>query len=342
MKYQYLIISNLPAFYKINLYNKLNELFPIKVVFISSSSLIRNKDFIKGKINFEYEVLTDTPYEKRNKFLTFLKVLKLLNNTNYKIVLFPGWELLELIPLMLLNKREKNGIVIESSILETNTTGLVWKLKKLIINRMGHAFPSGVLQEEILNKADYKAETYITYGVGLPLRNQARTINERTHSTNNYRYLYVGRVSPEKNIKRLVSEFNKNGRHLSIVGDGVDLEDIKRIAKDNIKFYGYVNNSDLAEIYKSHDFFILPSLSEPWGLVVDEALWYGLPCLVSKNVGCSSDLVESLDTGLIFDPEDDFEKMLITAESNFDKYLQNVGKIDFDERDMLQVNSYKI
>ena len=47
---------------------------------------------------------------------------------------------------------------------------------------------------------------------------------------------------------------------------------------------------------------MLPSISEPWGLVVNEALASGLPVLVSRNSGCAEDLVAHSNSGLMFDP----------------------------------------
>jgi len=46
---------------------------------------------------------------------------------------------------------------------------------------------------------------------------------------------------------------------------------------------------------------VLPSKSETWGLVVNEALHHGLPCVVSRAVGCAPDLIEPGESGEIFD-----------------------------------------
>ena len=43
-------------------------------------------------------------------------------------------------------------------------------------------------------------------------------------------------------------------------------------------------------MYAEYDILILPSLSEPWGLVVEEALYYGMPVIISDRVGCRSEV----------------------------------------------------
>ncbi len=66
-------------------------------------------------------------------------------------------------------------------------------------------------------------------------------------------------------------------------------------------FAGFQNQSQLSPYYHAADLLVLPSLhSETWGLVVNEALCHGLPCVVSEAVGCAPDLVEPSATGEIF------------------------------------------
>ena len=63
-------------------------------------------------------------------------------------------------------------------------------------------------------------------------------------------------------------------------------------------FVGFQNQSQLSPFYHAADLMVLPSRhSETWGLVVNEALHHGLPCVVSDAVGCAPDLIEPGTTG---------------------------------------------
>ena len=75
----------------------------------------------------------------------------------------------------------------------------------------------------------------------------------------------------------------------------VDLtkEDIERLAKENIIFHGAIDNKKLSSVYQNNDVFILPSYSEPWGLVVEEALNNGTPIILSDKIGCKDDVLDS-------------------------------------------------
>jgi glycosyltransferase involved in cell wall biosynthesis len=89
---------------------------------------------------------------------------------------------------------------------------------------------------------------------------------------------------------------------LRIVGDGELLTQLKvAYNNDNIIFTGAKKNNELYLEYQNADTFILPSLKEAWGLVVNEAMCSGLPVIVSNKVGAAYDLVEGKDTGFIFE-----------------------------------------
>jgi glycosyltransferase involved in cell wall biosynthesis len=65
-----------------------------------------------------------------------------------------------------------------------------------------------------------------------------------------------------------------------------------RHALENVVFTGFINQSELPDLYAVSDVFVLPSEHEPWGLAVNEAMCAGLPIVVSREVGCVADLVQ--------------------------------------------------
>ncbi|WP_457598127.1 glycosyltransferase family 4 protein [Hydrogenimonas sp.] len=125
-----------------------------------------------------------------------------------------------------------------------------------------------------------------------------------------FTFLYVGRIIPHKNVQMLVESFQKafNGKTdvlLRIVGRGSSLESLRSRYGDapNIRFEGAKFGRDLVETYHTSHVLVIPSLYEPWGLVVNEAMAAGLPVLASDRVGAVGDLVREGETGFIFDPE---------------------------------------
>ncbi len=82
-------------------------------------------------------------------------------------------------------------------------------------------------------------------------------------------------------------------------------------ASPHASFVGFLNQSEMPKAYVAGDLLVLPSESETWGLVVNEALACGLPCVVSDACGSAEDLVTPLDPRLCF-PVGDVEALART------------------------------
>jgi len=125
------------------------------------------------------------------------------------------------------------------------------------------------------------------------------------------RILYVGRLVSLKNVSALidaVGRLQKKGLSLAldIVGDGpLRSELAEQVAKDevaHVTFRGFVSGDALVDAYANSEVLVLPSLNEPWGLVVNEAAACGVPSIVSNMCGVAPDLIREGETGLVFDP----------------------------------------
>jgi glycosyltransferase involved in cell wall biosynthesis len=91
---------------------------------------------------------------------------------------------------------------------------------------------------------------------------------------------------------------------LLFLGEGELKESLKAACQQAPEFHacflGFQNQTCLSRFYHAADMLILPSIhSETWGLVVNDALHHGLPCLVSEAVGSGPDLVIAGQTGEI-------------------------------------------
>lgn len=72
-------------------------------------------------------------------------------------------------------------------------------------------------------------------------------------------------------------------------------------ARPTASFAGFLNQTEISRAYIAADCLVLPSdYQETWGLVVNEAMASGLPCIVSNACGCGEDLIEPIDPALRF------------------------------------------
>jgi glycosyltransferase involved in cell wall biosynthesis len=136
----------------------------------------------------------------------------------------------------------------------------------------------------------------------------------KTEDPKAIRLLYCGRLSPEKNLAFLMRAFARLNQDvesprllLTIVGYGPLEHSLRDLAKELgiseiVDFAGGRHQADLPLIFRNFDALILPSISEPWGLVVNEAMLSGLAVAVSERCGCAADLVRP-ENGWIFSPE---------------------------------------
>ena len=102
--------------------------------------------------------------------------------------------------------------------------------------------------------------------------------------------LYCGRLSPEKGSLELIEAYNKvsnSKKALLLVGDGPLRIQVQELAKkhkiNSIYFMGFQSRNELAKFYTMSDMLVLPSHRETWGLVVNEALCFSLPVVVSDQ-----------------------------------------------------------
>lgn len=124
-------------------------------------------------------------------------------------------------------------------------------------------------------------------------------------------FLTVCRLSPEKNLFALLDAFstyrNRRGKwDLVLVGSGPDEQKLREFQKDRqipgVYFLGWKSYGELPGMYACASAFILSSISETWGLVVNEAMSCGLPVLVSRRCGCMPELCRRGINGYDFDP----------------------------------------
>ena len=214
-------------------------------------------------------------------------------------------------------------------------------IKSLFVKRLSKVYASGKSQRRITDELCFKGETIITKGVGVfnYIPQPAYTPKDKVQN-----FFYVGRFVEVKNLKYLITVFNSLPQYnLYLAGFGEQEEELKAMAKQNVHFLGAINNKELSGYYQKMDVFVLPSLIEPWGLVVEEALNNGLPVIVSNRVGCAEEIINE-SNGLIFqynNPEDLTRVILKMSDIAFYNNLRkNISLMDFEKTEKKQIECY--
>ena len=338
-QYDFVYLTNTPSFYKLNLCNEIAKKHSLLLVLYGYGNEAVNKDLTaSGTFKFDYYFLHEGESRIRNKWQTFKCLIRLMKNIKCRKVIYAGWLAPEYNFYAFLSPKKKNVMICESSIFDVSFHGISGIIKKRIINRMDTVLPSGKPHDQLFQSIGFHGLRNITGSVGI--FNKFDRKEKSIHQP--LRYLYVGRLVKVKNITLLIEEFNANGKPLTIVGRGPLEESLKQNANKNISFTGFIDNEKLGKIYQEHDVFILPSYYEPWGLVVEEAVYWGLPVIVSDHVGCSIDIVQDLNVGLIFQSKnlESLHTTIDNMEKHFEEFHRHVVNIDWASRDKRQIEAY--
>ena len=222
---------------------------------------------------------------------------------------------------------------------------LKWILLRRLLNRVDRFLAIGKANREFYLRLGYRPEQLVSapYCVenrrfaeqALVLRPQRARIREQFGIPEDaFCFLSVGKFIPKKRpvdlaeaVRRLQLQLPNRKLHILWVGTG-ELEASLKSAcaihyaaesglvqpspsseKPHASFAGFLNQSEIARAYAAADALVLPSdANETWGLVANEAMASGLPCVVSAACGCAEDLVIPLRPDLCF-PVGDIEAL---------------------------------
>ena len=194
-------------------------------------------------------------------------------------------------------------------------------IKGLIVNKFDGYFNFGTLSENYLlslgaspkkmlvkrNCVDNKTlkEVYSEYNLNRVEKQQSLNFAPKN-------FIFVGRLIEYKNLFHFLKSFksaqekSKEDWGVIILGDGELRLDLQQYVRDNniqqVRFQNGVSWQQVPEYLALSDVLVLPSYSEPWGLVVNEAMACGLPVIVSEKCGCATDLVKIGENGFTFAP----------------------------------------
>ena len=143
------------------------------------------------------------------------------------------------------------------------------------------------------------------------------------------RIVYVGRFAPEKGLKYLLQAWreikDKKGWTLTLIGNGPEKEVLAN--QNDIEVLDFMSQELLVEQLQNAGCFILPSLFEPWALVLHEAAAAGLPILASDTCGALPYFVLNGYNGFTF------------CAGNVKQIKSAINKILFaQERDLLKMS----
>lgn len=325
--YKSVILHNIISPYKTLLFNELyKKCDGFQILYIAKTECRREWNIKEDDLNFPYEIMFNVSADEVPKVLLFKETWKRLNKIDPNVLIIDGYSYTSCWAGLFWARANKKKVILWSSSNEDDHKRIFYKefIKRFFIKRCDAYNVYGSKSRDYLLKLGAKEDKVFIVGNNTDnafYYNEAmKWKEERAVLCKQYgipanNFLYIGRFSKEKNFfcllevfKQLVEENNKWG--LILVGSGPQKEEIvnyiQRHKIKNVFMMGFKQKDEVPKFLAVSDVLILPSISEPWGLVVNEAMAAGLPVLVSRKCGCYPDLIKEGINGFSFDPYDEF------------------------------------
>ena len=323
---------------------------------------------------FNLNVLESDPlsvkYPWKEKLCKRYRVFKfkenIQNNSNFKnelsailkecspnIIFITGWDQKISHYLLVISHLEKIPVVIisDSRFKDSKRNFFLESLKKILLGGCSSAIVAGFESENYIAKLGFKnSAIFKPYDV---IDNDFFSNSLNKLESNKY-ILCVARFIKKKNHLKLIKAFEKykknNGSlNLIIIGEGPEKQNIINFIKtlsceSSIAIKSWQGIDELKKFYANAKVFVLFSQYDQWGLVVNEAMASGIPCIVSTECGCYEDLIKNKNTGWGVDPTNEQEltnifhlldklkeKELIRIQQNIRKTIKNYNLKEFSK-----------
>lgn len=324
---------------------------------------------------YDWDVISDKHSLYQRHILTEdVSVSDFILDINPSVIITHGWADKEYLQALVYAKSKRIPIysLIDSTLSDYKRNPILETIKKQVAFSFDGFLAAGTRSTQYLNHLGITKDVFQPCDVvdNEYFHNNAllyRQNKQEVSSSLPAKYiLCVSRFIEKKNIEQLILAYNEAitrvdyNYDLVIVGSG-ELKDelIGLVAGLNIGnrviFFEFAQYDKLPEFYAHARALIIPSRTDQWGLVVNEAMASSLPVLVSDGCGCADDLID--ENGLVFSPNSEGilstllkfntfteEELLLMGEKSFKLINDNFSINQFvaGVSDLMAGNSHKI
>lgn len=357
-----LFTSNIPVPYRIDFFNELGKYVDLTVAYERRLASDRNKEWLSSKgSNFTTIYIKGKEVGADSAFCP--EICSIIQNGKFDSVIFGVYHTptaMLAIQYMKLTGRKyyfssDGGFVKNDSLFKYN-------LKRHFISGAAGYFSPGRITSDYLihyGADETKIKLYPFSSVKnkdiiqKPIsKTEKMNLRQKLGLKEQKIILSVGQFIPRKGYDLLIEACNGLSDQISVYIVGGEITDeykklIDKYGIKNIHFINFMRKSDLVEYYKASDFFVFPTREDIWGLVVNEAMSYGLPVISTTMCNAAMELIEDGKEGFIVptndvialrdainklvDNDDLQEKMVGAVLRKIRKYtIENMVKVHID------------
>lgn len=279
----------------------------VNIIYLNDESIIPNHEKIKSaikKLNI-FKIISEGLYSLKVLYYRRSKMVSFLKHCDYDVVIstrdiFNFWA----------SKYLKKGIVKIGW--EHNHFHNNYKYAKKIIKSVSKLDYFVLVSSNLLRFYEDKLKKYSVKCVYIP--NSIDEIPKDKSSLKEKRFISVGRLSPEKGYLDLLSVMKDVFKiypdwSLDIVGDGSEREKLDDFISSNnlggnIKLHGFQNKDYINKLLHKSSIYLMGSYTEAFGIVLIEAMSYGVPCIAFSSAEGACEIIEDGLNGYLIDNRD--------------------------------------
>ncbi len=329
-----LFLSYIPAPYRVDFFNELGKRCELTVIFEKKTAGHRDQSWFSSD-NRNYQCIFLSDGDSKNN-IPKMSVIQHLNSKKYDAIIVHNISTATGILAILYLKIMKIPYYLESDggfVKDENSTKA--KLKKFLMRGAKGYFSTSKSCDEYFLKYGAKVDKLIRYPftslskediehgrIAIESMPDKQTIRKELNMSEERIILSVGQFIHRKGFDVLLRAMKecKNEYGVYIVG-GVPTEEFRnlqeKLALEHVHFVGFMGKKELSEYYLASDLFVIPTREDIWGLVVNEAMCYGLPVITTERCGAGQELVINDRNGFLV-PVDDVQQLAKRIDDCFD------------------------
>ncbi len=342
-----LYIVNVPAPYMVNYFNELGKYCDLTVIFEKDRSDERDKSWLDYKCeNFKPIILKGISTAVDYAFAP--QIVKYLKKNAYDFIFISNMASLTGIAAIKYLKFRKIPYFLESEGgFAKDGKGFKERFKRNLMKGAARYFSTTPIGDEYFLAYGATADKLVKYPftslyekdiVDVPLNSKDKSVIRENLGIKEKRMIVsVGQFIYRKGYDVLLEAAKSISKDVGIyiVGGEPTEEYLKmkeEFSLDNVHFVGFKKKDELSKYYLASDLFVLPTREDIWGLVINEAMAYGLPIITTDRCIAGLELVTNGENGYIIPVENaEILSEKINLIINSDQVLENMGRSSIEK-----------
>jgi glycosyltransferase involved in cell wall biosynthesis len=325
-----LYLTNIPAPYRVDFFNLLGKYCDLYVAYERANASNRNVKWTTKEKSNHNEILLKSLKIGNESSITF-QTIPIIKKLKFDAIVVSGYSspTALITMLYLITKKIPYILSVDGGFIRKESK-IKYLFKKFFISRASLYLSTGKKTSEFLEyygAIEEKIKIYPFSSIrGDEIQNSSyeRSLYKRKIGiTEKKMILSVGQFIYRKGYDVLIKSCKNLDKDVGIyIVGGSPTEEYmilkKELQLDNLHFVGFKSKDELNDYYKAADIFVLPTREDIWGLVINEALSYGLPTITTYNCIAGTELIINDENGYLINVNDEND-----LEEKIRKILEN-------------------